>query len=99
MKKNVKQALTLGFGLSTITQQQVNKFVKEIMKKQGISEREAEKLAREMIQKSKETQQKVNNLLVDTAGSIFRAAGLATKKDLDELKKELKKKGTKSSKK
>lgn len=69
------------------------------MRKQGISEREAKKLAKEMIQKSKETQQKVNNLLVDTAGSIFRAAGLATKKDLDELKKKLKKKGTKSRKK
>lgn len=99
MKKTLKQALALGFGLSTLTKQQVDKFVKDVMKKQGISEREAKKLAREMIQKSKETQQKVNNLLLDTAGNIFRTAGLATKKDLDELKREFRKKSKKSSKK
>lgn len=97
MKKTLKQALALGFGLSTLTKQQVDGFMRDIMKKQGISEKEAEKLAKEIIQKSKETRQKVNNLLVNTAGKVFRATGLATKKDLDELKKEFKK--TKSGKK
>ena len=91
MKKALKQTLALGFGVSKLTQQKVNKFVNGIMKKQGISEKQAKKLAKDMLKKSQETQQKVTSLLVNYAGSIFRAAGLATKKDVEDLKKQFSK--------
>lgn len=95
MKKVLKETLALGFGLSTLTQEKVTGFVKGIMKSQGITEKEAKKLAKEMIKTSKETEQKVFTLLMDAAGSLFHAAGLATKADIEDLKKEIRKKKTK----
>lgn len=98
MEKIVKKTLALGFGISTLTQQQVNRFVKEIMKSQGITEKQAKKLAQDMIKKSKKTQQEVNKLVMDGACNLYNAAGLATKKDLDKLKRDLTKKKKRKTK-
>ncbi|MEK6922047.1 MAG: hypothetical protein AABX82_09210 [Nanoarchaeota archaeon] len=92
MNTLIKKTVALGFGISTLTQEQVNKFTKEVMKKQGVSEREAKKFTKSVIKKSQETQQKVNTLVTRAAESLFHAAGLATKKDIADLKKERKRK-------
>ena len=92
MKCIIKETLKLGFGISKLTQEQVNKVVKKIMKQRGITEKDAKKLAKVMIKKSMLTQEKVRGMVMDAAGNLFHAAGLATKKDISDLKKEMKSK-------
>ncbi len=87
----VKKALALGFGLGSLTQEKVNKLAKDMMKGQGISEKQARNVARQMIATSMKTQRKVNALVVKQAYAVLRKAGVATRKDLDDLERRLKK--------
>ncbi|PIN79786.1 hypothetical protein COV16_02385 [Candidatus Woesearchaeota archaeon CG10_big_fil_rev_8_21_14_0_10_34_8] len=97
MKKVIKQTVNLGFGVSTLTQEQVKKFTTMLMKKQGINEREAKKVAKSMLKKSIETQRKVNKTVMDAASTFFNTVGLATKKDIADLRKEIRKKKSKKT--
>ena len=92
MKNVMKKVLALGFGVTRLTQAQADKVVRDLMKRQKISERDAKKLAKDLMTKSKKTQQRVSRLVASAAAEVFKAAGLATKKDLNALKKELRKK-------
>ena len=60
------------------------------MKIHGITEREAKNLAKDMMDKSISTQKKVRETVMDGVSTLFHAAGLATKKDVSDLKKEMK---------
>jgi len=87
----VKKALALGFGLGSLTQEKVNKLAKDMMKGQGISEKQARSVARQIIATSMKTQRKVNALVVKQAYAVLKKAGVATRKDLNDMERRLKK--------
>ncbi len=93
----LKKTLQLGFGITALTKEKAEKFVKEAKKHYNLNEKEGKKLVADLLKQSDKTQKEIAGIVKKHVDLAVNATGLATKKDLANLEKKLvgKKKPTK----
>jgi polyhydroxyalkanoate synthesis regulator phasin len=92
MKNIIKKSVLFGLGIGALTKEKAEKFAKDMQKKGYLNAKEGKKLAKDMIAESVKTQKKVQAMVDTNVKKALKAMPLATKKDLKDLEKRLKKK-------
>lgn len=83
--------LLTGLGLTRLGKEKVEKLVNEWVKKGKIAKEEAIGLPAKLLQKGEKTRKELSGLLQEEIRLTLKKMGLATKKDINELKKEIRK--------
>ena len=81
------QALLLGFGLMDVTKEKIEKSIKELKKDRNISGKEAEKIAKDFLNSLDENKEEVQKIIRKQIRRVVDELGLATKDDIEHLKK------------
>lgn len=90
MKNVLKKTLTLGLGLAVVTKEQVENLVDELVKKGEVSTAESKNLVSEILQKGHEQQQELNSKIRTQIKELLNDLHLASKEDLEDLKRRIK---------
>lgn len=92
MKDILKKAVLLGVGAATLTRDKAMGIVKDLQKAGYLNAKEGQKMVKDLMKKSTETQKKVQAMVKEQVDKAVKAMPLATKKDLKDLEKKIKKK-------
>ena len=87
----VKKALLLGVGTAYYSKEKIEEFVKELTEKEKINPEEGKKLVDEVIARAKDITEKQQSDFQSLITKTIQSLGVATKDDIEQLKKELKK--------
>jgi polyhydroxyalkanoate synthesis regulator phasin len=90
MRKWLKKSAIMGLGIVSLTKKHAENLAKDLEKQGTISSKEGRKLANELMKESKKQSANLQRLIKSEVEKTLSAAGVATKKDLHKLKKELK---------
>jgi len=90
MNDLIKKALLLGIGGFEYTKDSVKQFINDLEKDHNITPEEGKKLFEEYVEKAKTHASKANDELKVQIKKVLDEAGVATKKDLEDLKEDLK---------
>jgi len=90
MKDIVKKAFLLGIGVVALTKEKAESFVKELKEEEKITPEEGKKLVNDMLKKSEEYGKKVRKEVRKQVEKVIDEMGVATKSDLEKLRKEIK---------
>lgn len=91
MKDIVKKAALFGVGVAAMSQDQINKFVKQLEKRKIINVKEGKKLVNELLKESKKSQKKLQREVEKQTKAALTNILSTAKKDLARLEKKLKK--------
>lgn len=89
MKEIIRKAILLGLGGYQYMKEGVEGFVKSLEKEGKLSPEEGKKLIEEMTDKAKTATKKETDALKDSVRKVMDEVGVATKNDIEELRKEL----------
>jgi len=78
-------------GLAALTKEKAKKIVEDLLGKEKISKRETSVFIGELLDRGKETQKKLLDLIKREVGVILAKVDLASKADVEELKKKIEK--------
>lgn len=92
MKDILKKTMLLGLGLGAVTKEKVEKLVKDMQKKGYVNQKEGKKLVGDLMKEAGKKQKQVQSFVEKQIKEAIKAMPLATKKDLKDLEKKLKKK-------
>ena len=84
-----KKTLDLGLGLLSITEKKTREVVAELIKKGEIKKESAEKFIDGLLKKTEEDRKGLEERLTKVVKKVIDKLPLATKKELDELKKKV----------
>jgi len=87
----LKEMLHTGFGVASVIHEKIEEEVTKLEKKSKIKKDDAKSFLESLEEKGKEEDSKIKEHLKTTLKEIIDELGLATKNDLEKLKKELKK--------
>lgn len=91
MKDIVKKAALFGVGVAAMSQDQINKFVKQLEKRKIINVKEGKKLVNELLKESKKSQKSLQSEVEKQTKAALAKILSSAKKDLAALEKKLKK--------
>lgn len=86
----LKRSTLMGLGMLSLTRKKAGELVKELSKDGPLSEKEGKKLAQELLRESRKHGALLQKAVQRELSKALSAAGVATKKDLAKLRKELK---------
>lgn len=84
-----KKFILIGLGGISITKEKAEKLVAELIKKGKISEKEGEKVAKDLIEIAERGKQAFEAKINKAIDNILRKRGVPTKKEFEELKKKV----------
>lgn len=91
MEGAIKKAFLFGLGVVALTKEKAEAFVKDLKENKEITPEEGKKLVRDMLSKSENFMKGIRKDVRKHVRSAIKEMGLATKEDLDKLRKEIKK--------
>ena len=91
LKGAVDKFILAGMGIASVTKDRTKKLVEELTSKGEISKKKTEKLMKEITKKGKEAKKELEKFVEKAVKKSLDKVGIATKKDLEELKKKIKK--------
>jgi len=94
----VNRVLLAGLGLAALTQEKAKKLVEQLLAIEGVSKGETAAFVGELVKRGKETQKKLGDLIKKEVAGILSKVDFASKKDIAELEKRIKKLETKRTK-
>lgn len=80
-----------GLGLVSLTKKKLDEMVKETAQKYGISQKEAEKMANDLLTKAEDRRDDLEQEYEKVFSNALKKMNIPTRKEFDELKKRLKK--------
>ena len=83
----IKKGILTGVGLGLMTKEKVMDYAKKAAKEAKLTEEEGRKLVDELLNYSEETRKELEKKINDQVKNALDKAGVATKEDLNELKK------------
>lgn len=92
MKSLIRKAVLLGMGGYQYAKEGIQDLVKELEKEGKMTPEEGKKLVDEVVEKGQKVAEEQTSELRKVVKSVMDEMGLVTKDDLEDLKKELKKK-------
>ena len=95
----VNRVLLAGLGLAALTQEKAKKLVEKFLALEGVGKGETAAFVDELVKKGKDTQKKLTDLVKKEVGAILSRIDFASKKDIAQLEKRIKKLEAKRSKK
>jgi polyhydroxyalkanoate synthesis regulator phasin len=94
----VNRVLLAGLGLAALTQEKAKKLVEQFLAIEGVGKGETSALVEELVKRGKKTQKKLGDLVKKEVARILSKVDFASKKDIAELEKRIKKLETKKTK-
>jgi len=91
ISKLVKKSVLLGYGLSLLAQDKASDVTKKIKKELNVNEKEARKMAKDIVKQSKKHQVTAQKHVQSQVSKLVDSLNLATKKDIQDLEKKIKK--------
>jgi len=82
--------LLAGLGIAALTQEKARKLLKELTGREKISKEDASAFVGELLERGKETQKKLGEVVKKEVARILAKADFASKKDVMELKERIK---------
>lgn len=86
MQDWMKRMMLFGVGLAALTREKTEEFVKELVKKGELSEKEGRELVRELMEKSKKVTRDLEAKTEEMVTATLQRLNIPTRKELDELK-------------
>lgn len=87
MKDTIKKGLALGLGLAVITKEQAEKVVDELVEKGEISQQESRKFINDLVDRGQTTKSDIEEKINQKLDQKKAEMNLATKEEVDALKK------------
>jgi polyhydroxyalkanoate synthesis regulator phasin len=91
VKEIIKKTLLFGIGVGAITKEKADELVNEMKKKGYVDVKEGKKLVNDLLGQSLRAQKQVRNLIETQVKAAMRKSPFATKQELRNLEKKLKK--------
>ncbi|HAJ56789.1 MAG TPA: hypothetical protein DCL35_03340 [Candidatus Omnitrophica bacterium] len=85
----LKELVDLSVGALALTKERAEKVVKNLIRKGKLGEKEGKSLVKELIQKGKKERETLNKELAKAVKDVVGKLNLATKDELDRLKREV----------
>lgn len=92
MRKTIRNAVLLGLGGYQYAKEGITKLVGDLEKEGKMTPEEGKKLIDDIVKQGKNQSEKQYGNIKETIQNIVNEMGLATKKEVEELRKELNKK-------
>jgi polyhydroxyalkanoate synthesis regulator phasin len=86
MQDWMKKMMLFGFGLAAVTKEKTDEFVKELVKKGELSEKEGKQLVNDLVEKSKKVTRDLETKTEEMITATLKRLNIPTRKELDELK-------------
>ena len=90
MQDYLKRAVSLGLGALLVTREKVEEVVNELVKKGEVGQEEGKKLISKLIEKGEKNKKKVEAQIGGIAKGVAEKLNIPTRKELNELKSEIK---------
>ena len=87
----VNRVLLAGLGLAALTQEKARRLVEQFLAIEGVGKGETAAFVGELVKRGKETQKKLGDLVKKEVARILSKVDFASKKDITELEKRIKK--------
>ncbi len=85
----IKKTMLTGVGLAAMTRDKVEELAKELTEKGEMTEKEGKELVDELVKKSEKARKDLEKSVEKTVRKVLRKMDVATKKDIDRLKKKI----------
>lgn len=86
MSDLLKKAISLGWGLTIVSKEKVEGIVDELVRRGELAPSESKQLVERLIDKGAEEQDRFKELINEQVKSVLQSMGLATVKEVEELK-------------
>src|SRR5699024_6388000 len=97
MRNMIQKGLALGLGLAVTTKEQVEKVVDELVEKGELTKQESKQYVDELVAKGEETKQDIDERINQKLKQSLSELDLATKEEVNELKKRVEAESTSHS--
>ena len=87
----VNRVLLAGLGLAALTQEKAKRLVEQFLAIEGVGKGETAAFVEELVKRGKETQKKMTGLVKKEVGVILSKVDFASKKDIAQLEKRIRK--------
>ena len=87
----VNRVLLAGLGLAALTQEKAKRLVEQFLALEGVGKGETAAFVDELVKKGKDTQKKLTGLVKKEVGGILSKIDFASKKDIAQLEKRIRK--------
>jgi len=87
MSDLLKRAISLGWGLTIVSKEKIEGIVDELVKRGELAPSESKQLVERLIDKGAEEQDHFKELINEQVRSVMQGMGLATVKEVEELKR------------
>lgn len=89
MAKDMKKLSLTGLGLVLLTKDEIDKYMKKMMKQYNMDAKKGKKMAKELISKSEKQRKKFEKEIQGQVKQYMDKMNIARKSDLDKLKREV----------
>ncbi|AZS17688.1 phasin family protein [Paenibacillus lutimineralis] len=86
MSDLLKKAISLGWGLTIVSKEKIEGVVDELVRRGELAPSESKQLVERLIDKGAEEQDRFKELINEQVRSVMQGMGLATVKEVEELK-------------
>ena len=86
----IKRTMLTGVGLAAMTRDKIEELVKELTEKGEMTEKEGKELVDELLIKSEKAKRELEAKMESIVKNVLGKLNLATKEDIDEIEKRLK---------
>ncbi|MCX5833870.1 MAG: phasin family protein [Deltaproteobacteria bacterium] len=91
MQEFIKKMMMFGVGLAAMTREKTEEFVKELIKKGEMSEKEGKQLVNDLMEKSKKMTRDLEMKTEEMVSATLKRLNIPTRKELDELRERIEK--------
>ncbi|MBX7095025.1 MAG: hypothetical protein K1X56_09900 [Flavobacteriales bacterium] len=88
-KDFIKNMLYMAVGYASMNKEKIEEFTKELTEKGKMTEEEGKKMINELIDRSKQVKDEIESKIENVSKEIYDTLHLATKEELDALKKRI----------
>jgi poly(hydroxyalkanoate) granule-associated protein len=89
MQDWMKKMMLFGVGLAALTREKTEEFVKELVKKGELSEKEGKQLINDLVEKSKKVTRDLEVKMEEMVTATLQRLNIPTRKEMDELKERI----------
>jgi poly(hydroxyalkanoate) granule-associated protein len=89
MQEFIKKMMLFGVGLAAMTREKTEEFVKELVKKGEMSEKEGKQLVNDLMEKSKKMTRDLETKTEEMVAATLKRLNIPTRKELDELRERI----------
>lgn len=91
MLEQIKKGVMTGIGMGLLTNEKILEYAKKSAEEANMTTEEAKKLAEDLLKESEEARQKLEEKVDEHIARQLDRMGLATKEDVEDVKKEIRK--------